>query len=134
MKALRTALIGIAIIGLGSGIAIAQPASESAGATVQSAPAGPSQRPMMGGGMMHGGMMGGGMGPGGCGMMEMHRMGGMEMMPMMPMVMEEMRRDPKLRGRMMELRGEMLRTIGQALIDRGKQMQQGGGSQMRQGQ
>jgi hypothetical protein len=33
--------------------------------------------------------------------------------------------DPKLMGRMMELHGEMMRTMGDALIKRGKELQQG---------
>jgi hypothetical protein len=124
MKALRMALIGIALMGLGSGTAMAQPASESPAAGAQLlAPTSTAQNPMM-----HGGMMGEAMGRGGgCGMMgEMHGMGEMGM------VMQEMNRDPKLRGRMIELHGEMMRALGQALIDRGKQMQQGGGKQMQQ--
>ena len=86
MKALRMALIGIVLMGLGSGTAMAQPASESPAAGVQQpAPTSTAQNPMM-----HGGMMGEAMGRGGgCGTMgEMHGMGEMGM------VMQEMNRDP----------------------------------------
>ena len=129
MKAMRTALIGMAIIGVSSQITLAQPTSESA-AGAQSAPASAMQGPMTGKGMMNGGMMRGqGMGPG-C-MCALHGPGEMGMSPM---AMQEIRRDPKLMGRLMELRGEMLRTVGEALIERGKRMQQDAGKPAAPGQ
>lgn len=61
-------------------------------------------------------------------MLWMHRgwgmggpMGPMEAMPMAEMI----HNNPKLAGRLMELRGEMMVTMGQALIKRGKELQQG---------
>ncbi|MGH7987072.1 MAG: hypothetical protein ACREQX_12400 [Candidatus Binataceae bacterium] len=101
---------------LASSIAIAQPASQST--------SGSSPTEVSGG---HGSTMGGGMGMRHMeGMHGMHRMGmgcmgGMGMMPMMPM----MHKDPKLMGRMMELRGEMMQTMGNAMIQHGKELQKG---------
>jgi hypothetical protein len=103
----------VASLVLVSAIAVAQPASQG---TPASPPMGMSgdQGSMMGGGMMGdmGGMrMGGGGGVGGMGCM-----GGMGMMQMM-------QKDPKLMGRMMELQGEMMRLMSDAMIQRGKELQ-----------
>jgi hypothetical protein len=45
-------------------------------------------------------------------------MGGMGMMQMM-------QKDPKLMGRMMELQGEIMRLMSDAMIQRGKELQKG---------
>jgi hypothetical protein len=119
MKRISMALVGLIVVVLVSGSAIAQPASQpSAGSAQQSVGAASGRGSMMGGGPgMEMGM--GGMG-GTSGMM------GMGMMPMMmPMMMQTMQQDPKLMGRMMELHGEMMRTMGEAMIKRGKELQQG---------
>jgi hypothetical protein len=96
----------------------------------------PGQPPGMGPGMMGGGQMGPGMGMMGQGMMMcpmMHQMmnqmmmggqmgqGGMGMMGMMgggPT-------DPKTMGRMLQMRGEMLKAGGDILLKYGKQLEEG---------
>ena len=109
------ALVGLIVVVLVSGSAIAQLASQpSAGSAQQSVGAARGQGSMMGGGS---GME---MGMGGMG-----GMSGMMGMGMMPMMIQTMQQDPKLMGRMMELHGEMMRTMGEAMIKRGKELQQG---------
>ena len=111
-------IAALALLALVSARAVAQPATQ--GATAGSPPQ-PQSMGMSG----EGSMMGGGMGMGGMG-----GMGGMSGMGMggmgtgMPM-MQMMQQDPKLRGRMMELQGEMMRTMGDAMIQRGKELQKG---------
>lgn len=112
MKRISMVLVGLIIVVLVSGSAIAQLASQpSAGSAQQSVGAARGQGSMMGGGS---GME---MGMGG--------MSGMMGMGMMPMMMQTMQQDPKLMGRMMELHDEMMRTMGEAMIKRGKELQQG---------
>jgi hypothetical protein len=89
----------------------------------QSRQAGPMPGGM--GGMMGPGMMGGGMPGMGCpmmnmmaGMMDLSGTGAMGMMGGAQM-------DPKTMARMLQLRGEMLRLIGDNLIQRGKAMEAG---------
>jgi len=106
MKRISTALVGLIIVALVCGIAVAQPASEPSAGTLQQS-AGADQGSMMGGGMGMGGMS------------------GMMGMGMMPMMMQTMQKDPKLMGRVMELHGEMMRVMGEAMIKRGKELQQG---------
>ena len=113
----------VASLVLTSAIAVAQPASSGAPANPQMGMSG-DQGSMMGGGMM-GGMGGmrmggaGGMGgTGGMGGMGMGCMGGMGMMQMM-------QKDPKLMGRMMELQGEMMRLMSDAMVQHGKELQKG---------
>ncbi|MFH1626063.1 MAG: hypothetical protein ABID54_13050 [Pseudomonadota bacterium] len=74
---------------------------------VQSAP---GQPPAMGPGMMGGGMMGGGM-------MGRCMMG----MPMMQQMMASPQ-DPKAMGRMLQMRGEMMKAMGDILIKYGTLM------------
>ena len=66
---------------------------------------------MMGEGMQGGAMMCPMMGTGGMGMM-----GGM---------MGGMSGDPKIMGRMMEMRGEMMMKMGEVMMKHGKQIQKG---------
>jgi hypothetical protein len=94
----------------------------------QSRQAGPMTSPGMGPGMMGGGMMGPGMGMGGamggtsCPMMGM--MGGMTDPSGMGM-MGGGQMDPKVMARMLQLRGEMLKVMGDSLVQRGKAMETG---------
>ncbi|MBI2467673.1 MAG: hypothetical protein HYV62_07615 [Candidatus Rokubacteria bacterium] len=83
----------------------------------------PGQPPAMGGGMMgHQGMtgmmcpmmMGGGM-----------MGGGMGMTPMMREMMAGGRMDPKVMGRMLQLRGDMLKAMGDVLLKHGKLLEEG---------
>jgi hypothetical protein len=77
---------------------------------------------MMRGGMMHGGSGGGGMMGGG--MMGRGMMGGMGMGDMMgPMMMGQ--GDPKTMGRMLEMRGEIMKAIGDVMMKHGKAMSAG---------
>jgi hypothetical protein len=111
MKRVSALLVGFMIVVV-SGMAVAQsPSQPSVGSAQQSAGAPSGQSSMMDGkpGMPMG--MGG--------------MSGMMGMGMMPMMMQTMQQDPKLMGRMMDLHGEMMRTMGDALIKRGKELQQG---------
>ena len=96
----------------------------------QDQPAG--QPPMMGGGMMGQGMMGmpmmGMMCPmmsGGMGMMS-HMMGG-RMGPSgmgMARMMGSGQMDPKVMGRMLQLRGEILKAVGEVMVKHGKAMEE----------
>lgn len=118
MKRISTMLVGLIIVAFVYGTAVAQPASQpSAGSAQQSGDAPSGQGSMMSGGP--------GMGMGMSGMGGIDGMSGMMGMGMMPMMMQTMKQDPKLMGRMMELHGEMMRTMGDALIKRGKKLQQG---------
>jgi hypothetical protein len=93
----------------------------------------PGQSPAMGPGMMGGGQMGPGMGMMGQGMM---------MCPMMHQMMNQMMMggqmgsggmmgmmggatDPKTMGRMLQMRGEMLKAGGDILLKYGKQLEEG---------
>jgi hypothetical protein len=119
-RVISAVLFGFIMVVLVSRSAVAQPASQpSAGGAQQS----------VGAASAHGSMMGDGMGMGGMsgmsGMGGMSGMSGMMGMGMMPMMTQMMKQDPKLMGRMMELHGEMMRTMGDALIKRGKELQQG---------
>ena len=94
----------------------------------QDQPAG--QPPMMGGGMMGQGMMGMmcPMMSGGAGMMSMmpHMMGG-QMRPSGMGMMRMMGRgqmDPKVMGQMLQLRGEILKAIGEVMVKHGKAMEE----------
>jgi hypothetical protein len=110
-RVISAVLFGFIMVVLVSKIAVAQPASQpSAGGAQQ----------CVGAASGHGSMMSDGMGMSGMG-----GMSGMMGMGMMPMMMQTMKQDPKLMGRMMELHGEMMRTMGDALIKRGKELQQG---------
>jgi len=40
-------------------------------------------------------------------------------------MMQMMQKDPKLMGRMMELQGEMMRLMSDAMTQRGKELQKG---------
>jgi hypothetical protein len=112
-RRLLAILVGSAVApALMVAIAVAQPASEGAGENPQKSMGMPGSGGMMGGGGMRMGMGGMGGMPMGC-MHGMHK----EMMQMM-------QHDPKLKGRMMELHGEMMRTMGEALIAHGKELQQ----------
>jgi hypothetical protein len=80
---------------------------------------GMGQAPMMGGmgmcpmmGMMSGGMTGGGMPQG--------MMGGGGMMPMMGMMGQG---NPKTMAQMLQMRGEMLKAVGDVMIKYGKTME-----------
>jgi hypothetical protein len=89
----------------------------------QSRQAGPMSSPGMGPGMMGGGMgMGGAMGGTSCPMMGM--MGGM-MDPSGMGMMGGGQMDPKTMARMLQLRGEMLKVMGDSLVQRGKAMETG---------
>lgn len=68
-----------------------------------SPPGAPQQPPAMGGGMMHQGMMG----------------------MMCPMMMGGGQMDPKVMGRMLQIRGEMLRAMGDILAKHGKLIEEG---------
>jgi hypothetical protein len=78
----------------------------------------PGQQPMRGHGMMGRGMMG-------------HGMMGV-MCPMMAMMMDpsgmgmmgEQQIEPKMVGRMLQLRGDMLKAIGDVLLKHGKAMEE----------
>jgi hypothetical protein len=98
------------ILVLSSVIAFGQPAT-SEGEHESHHPAAQSQG--MGMGMMGGqGMMGG------SGMM-----GGPGMMMEMPMM--QMMNDPKTRGQMMEIQGRMMKEMGDLMIKRGQEVEQG---------
>lgn len=77
----------------------------------------PGQPPGMGGGMMHQGMMGM--------MCPMMTGGGMGMMPMTRGMMGGGQMDPKVMGRMLQLRGDMLKAMGDVLSKHGKLMEEG---------
>ncbi len=66
------------------------------------------------------------MGPGGMGMPGME-MGGMGMMPMMHehMMMKMMARNPKLAGKMMQMRADIMRAVADVLTKYGKEMESG---------
>ncbi len=68
----------------------------------------------------------GGMMPGGMGMPGME-MGGMGTMPMMHerMMMRMMMRNPKLAGKMMQMRADMMRAVADVLTKYGKEMESG---------
>jgi len=85
----------------------------------QDQPAG--QPPMMGGGMMGQGMTGHGM----MGMMS-GRMGGQMRGPGMDMMrmMASGRVDPKTMGKILQLRGELLKAMGEVMIKHGKAMEE----------
>ncbi len=94
------------------------PPSASGGPGMGGPMSGMGQAPMMGGmgmcpmmGMMSGGMMGGGMSAG--------MMGG-GMMPMMRMMGQA---DPKTVAQMLQMRGEMLKAVGDVMIKYGKTME-----------
>ncbi len=89
--------------------------------------------PMGQGGRPGMGMMGPGgapgmgmMGPGGMGMPGTE-MGGMGMMPMMHehMMMRMMARNPKLAGKMMQMRADIMRAVADVLTKYGKEMESG---------
>ena len=112
MKALCLTLIGVMGLGFAALAAAQQP-----GGQMQMPMGGqhgqpgqpPGQTPMMGSGMMpmmHQ-MMGGQMDPSGMGMM-----GGDQM-------------DPKTMGRMLQMRGEMMKAMGEILLKYGKMMEEG---------
>ena len=72
-------------------------------------------------------MRGGGMGMPGMGMGGMG-MPGMGMMPMMPqrmMMMRMMARNPKLAGKMLQMRADMIRAVADVLTKYGKEMESG---------
>jgi len=77
-------------------------------------------------GAMPGGMMGMRRGMGMPGMPGME-MGGMGMMPMMHehMMMRMMARNPKLAGKMMQMRADMMRAVADVLTKYGKEMESG---------
>ena len=116
----------------------ATPTPPSQGQMAQEMESDPCQ-PMMGkmgmarrGGMPWMGMMGMGMQGGGMGMpgMEMGGMGmpGMGMMPMMPqhmMMMRMMARNPKLAGKMLQMRADIMRAVADVLTKYGKEMESG---------
>jgi hypothetical protein len=108
------------IVVLSSVIAFGQPAT-SEGEHESHHPAAQSQG--MGMGMMGGqGMMGGSGMMGGPGMMGPGMMGpGM----MMEMPMMQMMNDPKTRGQMMEIQGRMMKEMGELMIKRGQDLEQG---------
>ena len=122
MKAMLTlSSVLIAVILIGSADAAAQmpmgrqmPMMGQAG---QEQPSG--QQPMMPGGMMGQGMMGRPM----MGMPFPGMGGGMGMMGMMRM-MSSGQIDPKTAGRMMQLRGEILKAVGEVLIKHGKALEE----------
>ena len=115
----------VVLLVFASTIAVAQPASQ-----------GNAGNPPIGMSGAQGSMMGGGMGMEGMGTRGMGlRMarevivgspsmfcpGGLGMMPMM----QVMQKDAKLRGRMMELQGEIMRLMSDAMIQQGKELQKG---------
>jgi len=123
-------LVALILIGLADGTAQAQvgwqmPMMGQIGQ--QDQPAG--QPPMMGGGMMGQGMMGmpmmGPMMGGGMGMMP-HMMGGRMGSYGMGMgrMMGSGQMDPKVMGRMLQLRGEILKAIGEVMVKHGKAMEE----------
>jgi hypothetical protein len=76
--------------------------------------------------MMHGGMMrGGAMGGMGGGMMGGGMMGGMPGMGDMMGPMMSGQGDPKTMGRMLEMRGEIMKAVGDVLMKHGKAMSAG---------
>ncbi len=104
MKSLCLTLIGVMVLGLAALAAAQQP-----GAQMPMPGQPPGQPPMMGSGMMpmmHQ-MMGGHMDPSGMGMM-----GGGPM-------------DPKTMGRMLQMRGEMMKAMGDILLKYGRMMEEG---------
>jgi hypothetical protein len=107
--------------------AAAQPQTE--GQMPMGGPAGqqaPGQPPMRGGGMMGPGMMGMMCPMMGGGMMPMMRpmMGGM-MDPSGTGMMGGGRMDPKAMGRMLQMRGDMLKAVGEVMQKHGKAMEEG---------
>jgi hypothetical protein len=115
----------VVLLVFASTIAVAQPASQGNAGNPPMGMSG-AQGSMMGGGMGMEGMGTGGMGlsmgrevkglggigrgcPGGLGMQ----------------MMQLMEKDPKLRGRMMELQGEITRLMSDAMIQQGKELQKG---------
>lgn len=122
MKALVIVCASLALVALPALDATAQMGGQPMtppGAQQQPAP---GQPPGMGGGMMHQGMMGMM-----CPMMTGGGMmgGGMEMMPMMRGMMGGAQTDPKVMGRMLQIRGDMLKAMGDVLLKHGKQLEEG---------
>jgi hypothetical protein len=113
----------VALLVFASTIAVAQPASQGNAGNPPTGMSG-AQGSMMGGGM---GMEGMGMGGTGLSMgREVRGLGGIGMWcPGGIAMMQLMQKDPKLRGRMMELQGEMLRLMSDAMIQQGKELQKG---------
>ncbi|MBI2159368.1 MAG: hypothetical protein HYU25_03080 [Candidatus Rokubacteria bacterium] len=130
-KRLFAVLCGLALVFTLAAPAAAQQPSPQPG--MSPGPGGqPPQMPMPGGGgmqgggmmmcpmmsaMMGGGMMGGGMMRGG-GMMGEGMMGGGGMMGMMGG-----QADPKTQARMLQMRGEIMKAVGDVLIKHGKALE-----------
>ena len=131
----RSVLLAIALIGVPA-IAAAQGPPDSTGphtmaATMHGgADGGAMACPMMGQHSMHMGAMRGmtlrgedrGGAPG-MGRSPMEMMGTMAMMGMMPMAMPDA--DPKAQARWMQLRGEMMKAVGDVLIRHGRELDSG---------
>ena len=106
------------------------PANAKPGQLAQEQKSGPCQAMMGKMGMPPMGQPGapgmGMMGPGGMGMPGME-MGGMGMMPMMHehMMMKMMARNPKLAGKMMQMRADIMRAVADVLTKYGKEMESG---------
>jgi hypothetical protein len=120
MKRWLGALCGLALV-----LAVATPALAQQHAAQPGAGGQAGQMPMQGGGMQGGGMMmcpmmsgmmGGGMPK--TGMMGGDMMGGGGMMGMMGGQM-----DPKMMGRMLQMRGEIMKAVADVLIKHGKAME-----------
>lgn len=125
MKRLCAALCGLALV-----VTVAAPAAAQHSGPQPGTPPRPGSQappmPMPGGGGMHGGMMGGGMmmcpmmsGMMGGGMMGAGEMtGGGCMMGMMGG-----QADPKTPARMLQMRGEIMKAVGDVLIKYGKALE-----------
>src|SRR5712691_3805517 len=116
------ALIGLMVLGSAGLAAQHQPGGQMPmGGQPQQPGQPPAQPPMMGPGMM--GMMGPMMGM----MSMMHQMMGGMMDPsgmgMMGMMGGD-KKDPEAMGRMLQLRGEMLKAMGDILLKHGKMMEE----------
>ena len=115
-------VLGLTLLVVGEGLG-QQPHAPQAGAPDRPQPAAPGgMGDMMGGGMpMMGGM---------CGMMGGMPMPGGGTMPMMGGMMRGGgggQMDPKTMGRMLQLRGEIMKAVGDVLIKHGKMLDGSGG-------
>lgn len=114
VKRLCAALCGLALVFTLAAPAAAQQPGPQPGAQPGHGGQAP-QMPMQGGGMHGGGMMGGGMMM--CPMMS-GMMGGDGMMGM-----KGGQTDPKTQARMLQMRGEIMKAVGDVLIKHGKAME-----------
>ncbi len=122
-------LVAVLLLTFGAATAYSQPVPAAGQSKSAPAPREMESCPCMGGGGSMGGMMGmrGPMGPGAMGMpgMEMGAMGP-GMMPMHEhLMMRMMARNPKLAGKMMQMRADIMRAVADVLTKYGKEMESG---------